>query len=380
MHNLALSLARFALFCALLFTPVAAGPAPRIAIVNHVNFHLEVLGGVLHLLKDFPNVHVYLHSKVLKENMFGFWDWNGRNPGMDFRDFADYKGDGYDFIWLISPEWRVGEIKKMVAAARPQLVVAYVHNGNSQQLEDVAGIHPSTELLALSAHVADYINQRAPKKQRRADWLLPIKPFAPPKPCTPAQPDCLRGFVVQGRVESTRRNYTHMLEQIVTKSRRVDDPNILRKFQLDIIGQKVPGERWKLPAHLQRYVQLHHNTPYLEFYGIIGRSYSLVPMLASPLYYKCKFSSTVLTSLMTGTPMIAGEKILSKYTMLTRDAVFFQSEKEQEVDAMFNILSVNSGGIWDKRRAVEAAREQINARSADMIKGWLDKVAQGSVE
>lgn len=47
-------------------------------------------------------------------------------------------------------------------------------------------------------------------------------------------------------------------------------------------------------------VAVYKNPPYPVFYDVVYHSYALVPMLASPLYYQSKFSSTVLTSFITG--------------------------------------------------------------------------------
>lgn len=47
-------------------------------------------------------------------------------------------------------------------------------------------------------------------------------------------------------------------------------------------------------------VAVYKNPPYPIFYDVVHHSFGLVPMLANPQYYKSKFSSTVLTSLITG--------------------------------------------------------------------------------
>ena len=54
---------------------------------------------------------------------------------------------------------------------------------------------------------------------------------------------------------------------------------------------------------VREYVAVYKNPPYPIFYDVVYHSYALVPMLASDLYYHSKFSSTVLTSLITGACM-----------------------------------------------------------------------------
>jgi hypothetical protein len=53
-------------------------------------------------------------------------------------------------------------------------------------------------------------------------------------------------------------------------------------------------------ADVRDLVAVYKNPPYPIFYDVVYHSYALVPMLASKLYYSSKFSSTVLTSFITG--------------------------------------------------------------------------------
>ncbi len=53
-------------------------------------------------------------------------------------------------------------------------------------------------------------------------------------------------------------------------------------------------------ANVREYVAVYKNPPYPIFYDVVYHSYALVPMIASELYYHSKFSSTVLTSMITG--------------------------------------------------------------------------------
>lgn len=53
---------------------------------------------------------------------------------------------------------------------------------------------------------------------------------------------------------------------------------------------------------------------YHDYYNAIHHNLALVPSLANEAYYDRKFSSTVITSLITGTPIIADWKLLRTYT------------------------------------------------------------------
>lgn len=56
-------------------------------------------------------------------------------------------------------------------------------------------------------------------------------------------------------------------------------------------------------------VAVYKNPPYPVFYDVVYHSYALVPMLASPLYYQSKFSSTVLTSFITGEQAVSNSAV-----------------------------------------------------------------------
>lgn len=72
----------------------------------------------------------------------------------------------------------------------------------------------------------------------------------------------------------------------------------------------------------------------------IHHTHALLLVLGSPVYLTSKMSSTMVSSLMTGVPVIADEAVLKAYTFLTHDDVFLMRHGEDEVDAMLRV----SGG------------------------------------
>jgi hypothetical protein len=96
-------------------------------------------------------------------------------------------------------------------------------------------------------------------------------------------------------------------------------------------------------------------------------------MLASPLYYESKFSSTVYSSMITGVPMIADDRFLDAYTMIDRGAVFYRTEGQAEVDVMFGVGKQDPRETWRARQAVSDLRDKLNKRAAGLLRGWLDE-------
>jgi hypothetical protein len=91
----------------------------------------------------------------------------------------------------------------------------------------------------------------------------------------------------------------------------------------------------RLPLPLCPTNQRSHTPPQIH------RTHALLLAWASPAYRTTKLSSTILTSLMTATPVIADTAVLESYGFLTREDVFLMEEGEDEVDAM---MRVGGGG------------------------------------
>lgn len=47
-----------------------------------------------------------------------------------------------------------------------------------------------------------------------------------------------------------------------------------------------------------------------DFYKLISNNFALLPALASDAYYTRKFSSTLITSLVTGTPVVVDDQFM----------------------------------------------------------------------
>lgn len=348
-------------------------PKPTIALVNHVHFHLEVIAGFLEIFREYESqLTVFLHPKLLQQNFMGFLEWVGPPVGtfVDYRDVGDKK---FDIAIFISPEWSLPYIQKFVNITKPKTVIAMIHNGNSANLQEIASLVPNTQLITLSPHVAKNVSGSV---SNLVDWVLPVLPFIAPKPCSEADlsanSGCVRGFCVQGRVESTRRNYTQMWSQMASHSSAAKSTATggLGDFHMIVLGQRVTN-KWSVPAEVSDMVSVNTNLPYPQFYDIIHHSVALVPMLASEAYYTAKFSSTLLSSVVTGTPAICDKRILEAYTMFDENTVIYQKDGEEEMDTMFRVLTMPPSEIWKRRKAIEGLRQKLNDDASKKLKQMM---------
>uniref|UniRef100_A0A383VTG1 Glycosyl transferase family 1 domain-containing protein n=1 Tax=Tetradesmus obliquus TaxID=3088 RepID=A0A383VTG1_TETOB len=354
---------------------VSAGAPLKIAIVNQVHFHLEVVAGAMHVLKPLTSgpVTVFLPAKVLKTNWYGFRNWLADKEGFEWKECKEYDGTTtYDLVLFISPEYQTSWVAQVAGQMKPKVALYYVHNGHIPDAEfnRIKAMSPKFPLLTLSPHVAKNISARAAPVEPQ--WLLPIFPYTPASVCSLADiqggKSCLKGFSVQGRIERSRRNYTEMWEQI-SGYRKKEGADALKNFRLNILGEAV--EAFTVPSDVRDLVAVYKNPPYPIFYDVVYHSYALVPMLASPLYYASKFSSTVLTSFITGVPIIADKPFMGAYTMIERSAVYYQDDDKNELDAMFAIARMAPEEMWRTRMGLDELRNKMNSRATGLLLGWL---------
>jgi hypothetical protein len=78
----------------------AAGPLPlKLAIYNQVSYHLHVVAGAMRVLQALTSapVTVFLTSKVIQQNWYGFVDWLGREEGFVWKELQEYDGEAYEY-------------------------------------------------------------------------------------------------------------------------------------------------------------------------------------------------------------------------------------------------------------------------------------------
>jgi len=249
--------------------PNPDAPALKFAVINQVQFHLEVVAGAMHVLRSLTSldVHVYLPAKVLAANWYGFASWMRGAPGVQWRQLKEYDGrERYDLAWFLSPEYHIPYVEQVVAAMRPKVTLLYVHNAHMPEA-DFARLRKLSEsagvpLTTLAPHVARYIRNRTAAAGGAGGavepvWMLPVYPYAATRACGMQDlldaaapgggPSCLKGFSVQGRIESARRDYGAVWRQIAA-DRGEHGRHSLASFRLNILGEAV--EKFFVPREL----------------------------------------------------------------------------------------------------------------------------------
>lgn len=342
--------------------PTCAGLS--IAVVNGVPFHFEVLSGLLWLLRPYEAAtDVYVGPNLVSGNTDGARDYL-RWSRAAFKPAPRGLQRTYDLAILVSPDYELDANLRMLRAAPPRRVLALIHNGDFAQLPLLLAAHPAVHLAALSPHVVSFLSNAT---RRPAEWLLSVFPFQPDTPCSdPSAPgylgDCLHGFTLQGKFSNLRRNYSRIWSQLQRHAAQLAAPPASRLFRLNLVGS---GSRQRLavPPDLRPLVRVHYRLPFRQFYSTLHRNLGLIPALASEKYYTAKFSSTIIASLQTLTPLIADDAFLRAYSFFDRAAVHYQAPGEEEVDVMLRVMAAPPQQIAATRSALAALRDRLNERA-----------------
>eukprot|EP00798_Chlamydomonas_sp_ICE-L_P023059 gene23059-30248_t len=316
-------------------------PKFRIAVVNGVKFHFEILSGLLHVLKPYQKyVDVFLGPYIRTQNYDGAWDLVRWSKARFYKTDINLHSHNvtYDLVILVSPEYELELSQRIVAAMRPRLTTG-----------------------------------------RKADWMLSVFPFQLSETdCAMILPSeqvlgmCVRGFSMQGKFSNLRRNYTSIWTQMQRRVEELDDPQIGKYFHLSVLG-KGPN-RLALPIELEQFVTVHQRQVYKVFYNIIAHTMALVPSLANP-------KKTVKMGILENSEdeedamnkvskMAIGKQ--KKLQLIVPEYQRLQTEdSEDEVDAMIRVSKMAGKDIFVVREKLAVLREEFNERSFKMLEGYI---------
>ncbi|KAG2487806.1 hypothetical protein HYH03_013650 [Edaphochlamys debaryana] len=273
-----------------------------------------------------------------------------------------------------------------------------VHNADDPRVPKLLELHPRARLVALSPHVAAALRQRG----FQADWWLAAwdaqgavpalstgsagersESLGEAMECPPLTNGTVPGpwgFTCQGRIDSRRRSYGSLWSDLEvaagTKGQGKGTAAAQGPPRLKILGRSVEGEEgFSLPKAVRPYVTRISNAPYNKFYGHIRCSVALLTLFADDSYYDTKFSSTVLASLSTGTPILADAPFLSAYSFLNASTTWALQPGEGLVRGMQRVAAEGWAQHAARRGALAALRRELNARAGAYLQGLLEEEA-----
>ena len=92
---------------------------------------------------------------------------------------------------------------------------------------------------------------------------------------------------------------------------------------------------------------------------------------AADAYFDRKFSSTVITSLVTTVPMVVTSRFLASYTFLSPAHAYVQRDDEPVMDTVLRVLKLSAKELATFRSSILALREQLNRKASERLEGIL---------
>ena len=216
--------------------------------------------------------------------------------------------------------------------AKQKAFVFIIHNpgvllNETQQIKQLVNETERVYVLGLGPHVAEVLSEYVSGWGRiiGTDYIIPIFPIDHLSKSNSRE----KGFVLQGSINSQRRNYKGILADISSKKDAIPP-----EFKLIILG----NGNFTIPEGTHPAVRLRKNEKYPEFYGVIRNNSALLTAFASGVYFKEKASATVVASLICRTPLLTTAETLRAYSYLSPSSVWLKDSSESDLDAMLRIL------------------------------------------
>lgn len=98
---------------------------PSIAILNEVPYHLEIVIGIIHVLRDYP-LTVYVNKEALRGGLLDM-SFQPYVEGMEYKvpikPLPELgQAPRHDVVIAVSPEFKPAYTQSFIAAAQPKLV------------------------------------------------------------------------------------------------------------------------------------------------------------------------------------------------------------------------------------------------------------------
>lgn len=382
-------------------SPYPPPPPPlSVAVLESEGCHDEVTAALVYAFAQQPLTNVTLY---LKKARFGIQPiyhsfFSSGRPGAD----APVRATSRDFsprnLQQAAPHVVVMVTGEFDFALDAGLAHLFEHSPNTRLLcvihhadwwrvvEDDAATHELVAkaapwiasrritFLTLSPHVHHYLLKTiTPTWKTLIDVPPRIETFVPVFPVDPALSSATAfnlgaeeiGFAIQGNASPGRRNYTKVVLQLAELRRHKTAPDV----RLHLLSGSSAIEQVAIPAEVAEHVVVHRSLDYADYYRLLGQNVALLTAFESNAYYYERASSTIPAALISGTPVIADQRLLDAYSYLDRSLVWFREPGEEEMDVAVKVARETSA---EERRARSA---QVRRKNRDLCRANVQMIA-----
>ncbi|KAK9447195.1 uncharacterized protein V1518DRAFT_421603 [Limtongia smithiae] len=342
----------------------------NVMLVNTPNYHFEVFVPIVEAFEAIENVNITLVTTEAGTSKWGLKnavDIEARGHTLVDPTVTPISELGFtpDLIFLTTcPEdVRVlgqGLADALAKGAHVMCVVHQAHLWDYQNVvqyaDEIAFMRPWIErdqwhFAAISRHVHSYIRQNFPAYMNTPDRDYRPMLFHPvfdlPMPENKDFNSNEPFAVIPGKFESDRRNY----DKIFTEYGHLDCDISLR-----LVGSgKIPG----VADGLVHKIGFITNLNFYEFFTEMAKGVAIIPTLGNEHYLQSQASSSVATSIISGTPLIAHQGFLNAHSQIPAEAVWLQGDGETELQVLQRIGHLPAAVWVQKREAVRRLKYQL---------------------
>ncbi|KAK9459202.1 uncharacterized protein V1516DRAFT_681237 [Lipomyces oligophaga] len=360
----------------------------NVFLVNTPNYHFEVYVPIIETFRAIDNVNITL---VSTEDGMGKWGLRnaveierGQNPVVDaLKTPLDSLDTHPDFMFMTTcPEDMrvIGKAALTKIMERGTHVVCVVHEAHlwdymhvDQYSEEIAYMRnwiqkDQWHFATLSPHVHTFVRSNFPRfmdindRDYRPLLFHPVfnLPLNQNLDFNSNQPFA----VIPGKFESERRDYNKIFSEY--ESLHCD-------INLRLIGSgKIP----QISDGMRDRIGFITNLNFFEYFQELSKGVAIIPTLGNEHYYKSQASSTVSTSVVAGTPLIATTAFLYAHSQIPVDAVWLQGDDESELEVLTRVGRLPASDWVRKKNRVMQLRYELMTENVNRCSRLLNIIGE----
>lgn len=219
-------------------------------------------------------------------------------------------------------------------------------------------------LLALAQHVKQYAENYT-KISVPVDIWMPVFPLELPFGHENDEHHRYFDFVVQGYLNSERRNYSGFIGEVRRHARLLDR----HRITFTIVGHCKNHDdyrRFQLPQI--RLFIAPQLIPANVYYSTVHQAAGIIPLFAHDFYFNGTQSASISTSFLTRTPLLASQLLLDTHPHVPREAAWFKYDNETDIGAILRLVkSYPSDTAF--REALFRRRKHLQRRAESLYIG-----------
>ncbi|KAK9382921.1 uncharacterized protein V2V93DRAFT_363833 [Kockiozyma suomiensis] len=360
----------------------------NVLLVNTPNYHFEVFVPIIEAFKQIDNANVTLVSTDVGMSKWGLRNAveheRGKLPVIDaLKTPLDSIGFTPDFIFLTTcPEdmRAIGKTPLTALLSQGAHVVCIVHEAHlwdfhhvDQYATEISYMRPwirrdQWHFAALSRHVHTFIRSNFPRfldiegRDYRPLLFHPVFDFdiPPNHDFNSNEPFA----IIPGKFESGRRNYDRIFTEY---------GHLKCDINLRLLGS---GSIPRIAKEMNPKIGFITNLNFFEYFEELSKGVAIIPTLGNEHYLKSQASSTVATSIIAGTPLIASQAFLNAHSQIPLDSVWVQGDDESELQVLQRVGHLPSTEWQRKKDLVVKLRNSMMAENIQRCARLLNIIGE----